>query len=77
MLMTMQVFAEVVGGLSAITAIVYMIPVVVRRAPPLLFAWDVIVFLLWVVLFGIFGKVWHLSLTSFPSISEVYDAWLI
>jgi len=60
----MQIFAEVVGGLSALTAILYMIPVVMRRAPPLLFAWDVIVFLLWVVLFGIFGKVWHLPLTS-------------
>lgn len=73
----MQIFAEVVAGLSALTGIGYLIPDAMKKAPPELFGWDVIVFLLWVVLFGIFGKVWHLLLTSFPSVSEVYDAWLI
>jgi hypothetical protein len=42
--------------MSAVTAIVYLVPLVVRRLT-FLFAWDWIIFFLWIVLFGIFGKV--------------------
>lgn len=49
------VYAVVLGVLSAVTALVYMIPMVARKVP-LLFAWDAILFFLWIVLFGIFGK---------------------
>lgn len=48
-------FAVVVGVFSAVTALVYMIPFVIRKFS-ILFAWDVLLFFFWVVLFGIFGK---------------------
>jgi hypothetical protein len=51
----MQVYAEVVGGLSAFTAVLYFIPFMVRL--PLIFIWDTLLFFLWIVLFGIFGNV--------------------
>jgi len=50
------VFAEVVGALSAFTAIMYMIPFVMRI--PFAFVWDFILFFLWIVLFGIFGNMY-------------------
>jgi len=50
------VFAEVVGALSALTALLYMIPFTMKI--PLIFAWDFIVFFLWIVLFGIFGNMY-------------------
>jgi hypothetical protein len=56
------VFAEVVGALSAFTALLYLVPFVARV--PLVFAWDAVLFFLWIVLFGIFGNV---SFASFPS----------
>jgi len=50
------VFAEVVGALSAFTALLYMIPFIMRI--PFAFAWDALIFFLWVVLFGIFGNMY-------------------
>jgi len=50
------VFAEVVGGLSAFTAVVYMIPFIVRI--PFMFVWDTILFILWIALFGLFGNMY-------------------
>lgn len=50
------VYAEVVGGLSAFTAVLYMIPFMIRI--PLIFIWDTLLFLLWIVLFGIFGNMY-------------------
>jgi hypothetical protein len=49
------VYAEVVGGLSAFTAVLYMIPFMIKI--PLIFIWDTLLFFLWIVLFGIFGNV--------------------
>lgn len=49
------VYAEVVAGLSCITVLVYMIPLVKSWA---LFAWDTILFILWLALFGVFGKMY-------------------
>jgi len=50
------VYAEVVGGLSAFTAVLYMIPFVMRI--PFAFVWDAILFFMWIVLFGIFGNMY-------------------
>jgi len=49
------VFAEVVTGLSIITAIVYLVPMVRSFK---FFAWDAVLFLFWLVLFGIYGKLY-------------------
>jgi len=48
------VYAVVVGSLSAPTALAYLVPFVHRI--PFLFIWDTILFILWITLFGIFGK---------------------
>lgn len=50
-----QVYAVVVGGLSALTAILYCIPFILRFA--LVWAWNLILFILWIALFGVFGSV--------------------
>jgi len=50
------VFAEVVGGLSAVTALLYMVPFVMRL--PFAFLWDLLLCFLWIVLFGIFGNMY-------------------
>ncbi|KAG0645007.1 hypothetical protein D0Z07_9075 [Hyphodiscus hymeniophilus] len=50
------VYAEVTASLSAVTALLYLIPFVARV--PLLFVWDLILFILWIALFGVFGKMY-------------------
>ena len=45
-----------VGALSAISSLIYMIPFVVRV--PLLFIWDTILFIFWIAVFGVFGKLY-------------------
>ncbi|KAL2020474.1 hypothetical protein VTK56DRAFT_8359 [Thermocarpiscus australiensis] len=50
------VYAVVVGGLSALTSLLYFIPFVLRFA--LTWAWNLILFILWIVLFGLFGKMY-------------------
>ncbi|MCJ1463579.1 hypothetical protein MMC07_002187 [Pseudocyphellaria aurata] len=47
------VYAEVVGAFSAFTALVYVLPMVKSY---LAFGWDVILFILWTAVFGLFGK---------------------
>jgi len=54
------IFAEVVGGLAAITAIIFMIPFIKTYK---VFAWDFIIFFFWVVVFGIFG---HMYINANP-----------
>ncbi|KAK7946484.1 Uracil phosphoribosyltransferase [Apiospora aurea] len=50
------VFAEVVGALSALTAILYSVPFILRfAAVP---AWSFVIFVLWVALFGLFGNMY-------------------
>lgn len=44
-----------VGAIAALTALLYMIPFVLRFA--IVWIWDVIVFILWIVAFGIFAAV--------------------
>ncbi|KAI9788731.1 MAG: hypothetical protein M1816_006588 [Peltula sp. TS41687] len=49
------VYAVAVSGISALTCIVYMIPFVKSH---LLFVWDAVLFILWVAVFGCFGKMY-------------------
>ena len=48
------VYAEVVGGFSALTAVLYMIPFLTTIT--WMFIWDAVLFFLWIVLFGVFGN---------------------
>lgn len=50
-----QIYAVVVGGLSAVSALLLMIPFVMRVA--FTWAWGYVIFLLWIALFGLFGSV--------------------
>jgi len=50
------VYAEVVGSLSAFTALLYLIPFISTFG--ILFVWDTILFILWIALFGLFGKMY-------------------
>ncbi|KAL2135026.1 hypothetical protein VTI74DRAFT_10063 [Chaetomium olivicolor] len=50
------VYAEVVGGLSALTAILYFVPYILRFA--LVWAWNLVLFILWIALFGLFGRMY-------------------
>lgn len=54
--MNTQVFAVVTASLAAVTALLYLIPIVVRT--PFLFVWDTILFILWIALFGLFGNMY-------------------
>ena len=49
------VYAVVVASLSAVTAVIYMVP---RVKSYMAFGWDVILFILWTAVFGIFGKLY-------------------
>ncbi|KAK1452598.1 hypothetical protein CCUS01_10829 [Colletotrichum cuscutae] len=51
-----QVFAVVVGALSAVTALLYFIPFILRFA--IVWIWDAILFILWIALFGLFGNMY-------------------
>lgn len=44
-----------VGALSAVTALLYFIPFILRFA--IVWIWDAILFILWIALFGLFGNV--------------------
>jgi len=50
------IYAEVVGGLSALTAILFCVPFILRFA--LVWAWNLILFILWIALFGIVGRMY-------------------
>ncbi|KAK0615411.1 hypothetical protein DIS24_g11844 [Lasiodiplodia hormozganensis] len=49
------VYAEVVAGFAAVTCLVYFLPMVKSL---FFFAWDWVLFILWVVVFGIFGRMY-------------------
>lgn len=50
------VYAEVVGALSALTALLYSVPFILRfAAVP---AWSFVLFILWTALFGLFGSMY-------------------
>jgi hypothetical protein len=47
----------VVGSISAVTCVLYFIPFILRIAGFVVAIWDFILFVLWIALFGVFGKV--------------------
>ena len=47
------VYAVVVGTLSCVTSLIFLIPILKAW---MFFAWDAFLWLLWIILFGIFGK---------------------
>ncbi|KKY19661.1 hypothetical protein UCDDS831_g05320 [Diplodia seriata] len=49
------VYVEVVAGLAALTCLAYLLPMVKSL---FFFAWDWVVFVLWLVVFGIFGRMY-------------------
>jgi H+/Cl- antiporter ClcA len=68
-----QVYAEVVASISAVTALVYMIPFVSRI--PLLFIWDTLLFILWIALFGVFGHLYiHANAQGDSGITRMKNA---
>jgi len=54
------VLATVVGSLSAVTALAYAVVLFLTSnlAVAVFFAWDLILFILWAAVFGIFGKLY-------------------
>ncbi|KAI3327155.1 hypothetical protein HD806DRAFT_486182 [Xylariaceae sp. AK1471] len=50
------VYAIVVASLSALTAILYLIPYILRFA--VVPAWSFVLFVLWIALFGLFGSMY-------------------
>lgn len=50
------VYAEVVGGLSAFTTILYLVPFILRFW--LVWVWNLVLFILWIALFGVFGSMY-------------------
>lgn len=50
------VYAEIVAGLSAVTAVLYMVPFILRFAA--VTVWSFILFALWIALFGLFGSMY-------------------
>ncbi|KAF4974753.1 hypothetical protein FZEAL_8387 [Fusarium zealandicum] len=52
------VYGVVVGTISAVTCLVYFIPLVLRLGGIIIAAWDMILFILWIALFGVFGKMY-------------------
>ncbi|KAI0995979.1 hypothetical protein K3495_g12202 [Podosphaera aphanis] len=50
------IFAEVTAGLAALSAMLYPIPFVFRL--PFIFIWDLLILILWVTLFALFGAIY-------------------
>jgi len=50
------VYAEVVGGLSATTTLLYLVPFILRFS--FVWIWNVVIFALWIALFGVFGSMY-------------------
>ncbi|KAK0105187.1 hypothetical protein ONS95_004417 [Cadophora gregata] len=50
------IYAEVTASLSAFTAVLYIVPFTPRI--PFMFVWDLILFILWIALFGLFGNMY-------------------
>jgi len=70
------VYAEVVGAFASVTALLYMIPIVMRT--PFIFVWDTILFVLWIALFGVFGNLYiHANAAGVPGVQRMKNAvWI-
>lgn len=71
------VYAQVVAGLSALTCIFYFVPFVVRFW--LVWAWDFVLFILWIALFGVFGRMYiHEDAEGDPAVQRMKNAvWVV
>ncbi|QPG93546.1 hypothetical protein C2857_000615 [Epichloe festucae Fl1] len=52
------VYAVVVGALSAVTCAVYFVPALLRHSGVIGAAWNFVLFILWIALFGVFGSMY-------------------
>ncbi|UKZ74336.1 hypothetical protein TrVFT333_002001 [Trichoderma virens FT-333] len=52
------IYAVVVGALTAATCALYFIPFIIKAGGIFIVAWDLILFILWITLFGVFGKLY-------------------
>ena len=52
-----QIFAVVVGAMSAVTCVIYFIPFILRVGGIFIAGWNFILFILWIAVFGVFGRV--------------------
>lgn len=59
----------VVGSISAVTCVVYFVPFILRIAGVVVAIWDFILFILWIALFGVFGKVCLSLMCLVPTIN--------
>jgi hypothetical protein len=67
-----QVYAEITASLSAVTATLYLIPLVSHI--PRLFIWDLVLFLFWIAVFGLFGKMYIGTRADAPGIQRMKNA---
>jgi len=74
------VFATVVGSFSAVTALIFgIIPFLASYTTvAILFAWDIILFILWCGVFGLFGSMYiHANAAFQPGIERMKNAvWI-
>ncbi|PFH57980.1 hypothetical protein XA68_14322 [Ophiocordyceps unilateralis] len=52
------VYAIVVGGLSAVTCLVYAVPKTLHRINVPAASWSLVLFILWIAVFGVFGSMY-------------------
>ncbi|KAG5948010.1 hypothetical protein E4U53_006352 [Claviceps sorghi] len=52
------IYAVVVGSLSAVTCVVYFIPALLRHSGVIGAAWNFVLFILWIAVFGVFGSLY-------------------
>jgi H+/Cl- antiporter ClcA len=64
-----QVFATVVAAMASFTALLYIFILLMahQHATTLLWAWDLILFILWVAVFGIFGGMYIKATSTYDS----------
>ncbi|VUC35296.1 unnamed protein product [Clonostachys rosea] len=53
-----MVFAVVLGSMSTMTCLLYLIPGFLYNANLLMTFWDLFLFVLWITVFGLFGKLY-------------------
>lgn len=66
------VYAVVVAGISVLTALLYLLPFVLRFMA--VWIWDFVLFVLWIAVFGVFGKVCLPICSYFSALAGEVDA---
>lgn len=52
------VYAVVVGGISAVTCVLYLVPFILSVAGIIVPIWNAVLFILWIAVFGVFGSMY-------------------